>query len=450
MFLCCKRVRLAVFGGVTMNVLLSRIGAGIVFLFSHLFLFFLVFDVAFAGIEFVTTARVAFMLLVFFYWRRAWIVFVACFRRLPLFFVNLLLLVSYSLVLALSNDSPDNVIFSRFFWFFCYSILSGFLVAAMFGFDVRRLLIGFLVVMAAQSFFVYLSLFFEEYRVWVSENIVNSSNIDFLARFRSPGFSSTGGADLSVKLALGACSSLMLFSQEESLLKRAFCVFSFFFIFGATFFVGRTGMLVAVFFMGAIFFRGLVKFDFRKASANLAIATLVGGCALLFAMFFIERLIFSIGDVFEWAVYSLILNEDKTIETLVGQLEVGPRLDFFSIVLGTGRVVSSSGLNFSGSDSGYVQTIFATGIFFSLSFYLSLLLFFWALVRPRTGPCFFSFLLILVCFIAEIKEPFIFKYTLPMFTFCYLLCVKTEYKALRFSEGFVGKEYSPRLRRDVC
>lgn len=427
MFFCFSSLAVQGLCGVCgVRTFIGGASEGIAFLFSHLALFFLVFDISFVGFESVTTARVSLVLLFIFYWRRAWFIFRDCVRSRPLFFVNLLFLTLYSVVLVLLNGSSDKVVFSRFFWFFCYSLVGGFLVIAMFGFSLRRLLVGFLVVMLAQSFFVYLSLVFEGYRLWVSESIVNGSNIDFLTRFRSPGFSSTGGADLSVKLALGCVSSLLLYASESCLRNKVVYISCFFFTFGAVFFVGRTGMLIVVFFLLSFLLYSLKAFKLKALMVNFLLAFFVGSCALFFSVYFLERLIFSIGDVFEWAVYSIVSNEDKTIDTLVGQLETTPQLDFFSILLGTGRVRFSDGLNFSGSDSGYVQTFFAIGGLFSVSFYLSLLLFFLSLVSLKGRSPFFSVLLIFMCFFVEIKESFLFKYTLPMFVFCYLVCVKVE------------------------
>jgi hypothetical protein len=77
--------------------------------------------------------------------------------------------------------------------------------------------------------------------------------------------------------------------------------------------------------------------------------------------------------------------------------------------VGTGAVVSESG-NASGHDSGYVQTYFAVGLPVAVVFYVSVF-FNFSVEAARSAVRFPFYLLLIATILAELKEPFIFKYT---------------------------------------
>ena len=83
-------------------------------------------------------------------------------------------------------------------------------------------------------------------------------------------------------------------------------------------------------------------------------------------------------------------------------------------IVGTGEVFDLRFMkNASGNDSGYIQTYYSSGFILAIAFYIS---YFWFLLKETKSKNLFSFLFIIILmFIIEIKEPFIFKYILPFF-----------------------------------
>jgi hypothetical protein len=80
---------------------------------------------------------------------------------------------------------------------------------------------------------------------------------------------------------------------------------------------------------------------------------------------------------------------------------------------GTGRL-EAMGANASGSDSGFVQTYFALGLPMTVLVYAGFFGSAAVLTASSKSPVRYS-VLFLAMLIAEIKEPFLFKYTLPFF-----------------------------------
>ena len=120
----------------------------------------------------------------------------------------------------------------------------------------------------------------------------------------------------------------------------------------------------------------------------------------------------------DWIREGFSFRSNSTVEQLK-EMYVPPLS--FKTLLGTGRVISENGLtNASLNDSGYVQTYFSLGLFMSVLFYVSFL--FLSFYRWLLGErnIFILFLLVIL-FLIEYKEPFIFKYAFPCFLTTILL-----------------------------
>jgi hypothetical protein len=90
-------------------------------------------------------------------------------------------------------------------------------------------------------------------------------------------------------------------------------------------------------------------------------------------------------------------------------------------IIGLGRVESESGYgNASMNDSGYIQTYYSLGLIMSAVFYLTYFcLSFFRWLNSKRNPLILIFLIIV--FLVEYKEPFIFKYSLPFLLTTFLV-----------------------------
>ena len=107
----------------------------------------------------------------------------------------------------------------------------------------------------------------------------------------------------------------------------------------------------------------------------------------------------------------------------------------FETIIGTGRVRSITGNgNASGHDSGYVQTYYSLGLLLAIFFYIFFLIFAIFLIQRNKFQKYYDskkqkilYLLILIVFVIEIKEPFIFHYSFPFFVLSSILNINKGY-----------------------
>jgi hypothetical protein len=121
-------------------------------------------------------------------------------------------------------------------------------------------------------------------------------------------------------------------------------------------------------------------------------------------------------SIMEWSYSGFSVDEDNTAHALASQLQDVPNITSGQLFFGTGIVSNADGSNFSGSDSGYLQNIYSLGLPVSFLFYSAvffmLLHFSRDLSKIHRGAGFF---VLLSCFVLEIKEPFIQKYSFIQF-----------------------------------
>jgi hypothetical protein len=97
-----------------------------------------------------------------------------------------------------------------------------------------------------------------------------------------------------------------------------------------------------------------------------------------------------------------------------------PDMTLSEFFWGAGIISLPSGLNASGSDMGYIQTFYALGLVFTFVFYILLFAFF-ILYLYESNDKFFALFLIVIMFLIEFKEPFIFKYAISFYVLASLL-----------------------------
>ena len=395
-------------------------------LILSLVLFMLIYDISFIGSGIFTTGRVALLILILIsgidsinHFSR----FILRRGRAAFIFIFICI---YSFVLVVFSEHNDWTIFSRSFWFIIHSLFAPFLIIVLCRFDLKLFLRAYFLSAIFQSFFSFLSISNPEYRLWTHNNINIGGNLDSEQTFRSFGLSGSGGAILSLQLSLGFLSGILLFKDKDikSSLTNSFILFSgLFIIFGAEIFVGRTGMLFCI--ISFLFF--FLIDHFRRVSARRLFGFLLSGiiAAFSFNHFTQNGLAVSNYDsdfIMEWALSVFSEKGDGTVSELKRQLNDAPPLDGITFLTGSGRVVNSNGYNFSGSDSGYIQNIYALGAPISLLFYSALLMLFLSLFSGiNRNYKHIGVFIILACFVLEVKEPFIHKYTLVQFIITFLL-----------------------------
>ena len=128
------------------------------------------------------------------------------------------------------------------------------------------------------------------------------------------------------------------------------------------------------------------------------------------------------GYTLSWAL-SVFTGSDHTVSALLGQdlKELNERILLFG---GVG-VSSPEGGNASGSDVGYIQTLYSIGLPFGLVFYLMYLIYL-CQFKVGSGDVFFKWLLIFLVFLLELKEPFIFKYAISFYVLASILYMRTD------------------------
>lgn len=231
------------------------------------------------------------------------------------------------------------------------------------------------------------------------------SNINYTDHpFRLRGISSGGGAALS---AFNAYSTFLLFfSTNQKNIKPLPSLIIAATLTMACIFLGRTGLIISIVFLIFIFYT-IIKNKFLITSLSL-IASI-----LLVAGLFYDDLenYFSeqsevIGWAFEW-VDVLTTDNKSTASTddLITMLFVPD--DVYELFFGVGHF-EALGSSFRRTDSGYLKTLMALGLFLTIFLYshiIQLTLKTTNIGIPRRIPVY----IIILFFLIEIKEPFLYQ-----------------------------------------
>lgn len=379
-------------------------------------LFFIVYDISFVWLDLLTTARIFVIILTIVFFFKPIKYFLNFIVRVEYTAMFPVIVCAYSLVLVSFSGYEDFTIFSRSFWFIVYCLYVPFLIAFLVKFDLVSFLRLYFLCAVVQSMFVYLSMLVPEYRVWLSSNVNMGGNIDLLTSFRSFGLSGGGGANLSLQLAFGFLAGLLfLHIDNNSFAKVLFAMLGLVIVFVAEIFVGRTGLLFCI-----VFLIGYLFVSFRlKFSKIIGYILAIGFGFILFINLLDvvgSNSVYDSDSIFEWAFSIFSDGGDGTASELVAQLSDMPTLVLGDFIFGTSRVVDAYGYNFSGSDSGYIQTFFALGLLMSFLFYLSIfLLLLSMLLKVVNLNKIVGGFIILSCFFVELKEPFMHKYSVIQF-----------------------------------
>jgi hypothetical protein len=399
------------------------------FFLKLLFVFAILFDINFKFLPSLTTSRIAFFI----------IVILAFFRKdkqstyfiYYLFFLSIILFFSV-LQFFYSGDFTQT---SRIIWFSLYGIVTPFLFKNYVKSNNEFFyLIGIAVLI--QAILTIFSFLMPSVKSVFSNLILSSSNYDESNVLRAMGFATVGGASFSVIQSTGVISFIILAKLNKwSLIKSFLIWFSILIILISIFFIGRTGMFIS-----------LTTILAYVISLKVKLRNVIVTITFIFLAFqinytsLIENLTSRVdgfrSDLFiEWIESSFKVKDNETTVAL-NEMPVPPLS--FETLIGTGRVRDVTGLeNASGHDSGYVQTYYSLGLILATCFYLSFLIFLFFLIYRSNFQKYndsinkkILYMLVLLLFFIEIKEPFIFYYSFPFFV---LSCIFNLNKEISFN-----------------
>ncbi|WP_411972652.1 hypothetical protein ACLCDV_00780 [Sphingobacterium sp. Lzh-3] len=385
-------------------------------LLKGLFVFSILYDTTFKAIP-ITTARLGILglFLVIMLTKR-----ITLKKDLFSIIIPLLIFAAFSILQgAYSNDFTQT---SRLLFFTLYSVIGAyFFVPYIRGKE--ELLWLFLIACSFQSIILISTFFTPSVKSFLGSMIEFGGNFKEDNVYRSFGLASTTGAALSVIQSIGVISSVYILKYYRPkrqmfanivLLMGILCFLS-------SITAGRTGVIIGLVFFIFLLFR------------TFSVKSLFVGTIVFFAIFVldIESLAIKMLGQIEgfsteyfidkWLKEGLSTQDNETLNA-INRMKVPPI--GWDTIIGTGKIVGLSGENASGNDSGYIQTYYSLGLILSICFYGGL--FWYCLNKIRRGRqkdimC----LIVLIVFLIEYKEPFIFKYALPFFLFS-LLYIETQ------------------------
>ncbi|MAD96965.1 MAG: hypothetical protein CMB99_06520 [Flavobacteriaceae bacterium] len=382
------------------------------FLINLILIFSIVYDVSFKVFPFLTTGRVAFLFLT-----------VAHFSKIKdflknygKFFLIVLILLVVSFFQSIFSDDFTQV--SRIAFFMIYSLMASFLMYIRIN-NLEKLLTLFLLAFSFQSVVLLYSFFRPSFKLTLDSLIVYGGNFTAENLYRAFGFSSATGAALSViqGLAVGVgLIKLHMFPKRKFLTITAIII-----CFISTFFVGRTGIIVSIIFAGYFF---VISFKLRLIF-KYAIMTIIALFSFSVIINQIENRLntiegFSTEYFSKWIAEGFDLKDNKTVNALAKDQRI-PELNFDTFFIGTGTI-TKDGLNTSGHDSGFIQTYYSMGLFFTFVFYFALILFIYYKFRDYKKSLVFLFIFLIL--LLEFKEPMVFKYTEIFVLFSILFTLK--------------------------
>lgn len=275
--------------------------------------------------------------------------------------------------------------------------------------DFLKALIGATI---GQSVFVILEFWIWPMKIWLDEHIYTTSNILYTNVKRATGLGASG-AQLSVWLFFGvfACSYFLITKKKRGKYWAVIVL-----IFVAQFLSGRTGLyfgIVDVLIVGLYLNRN--KRIFRHTFVKMGILGII-----FLMVIFIEYDIRNISIIDESSVLTETISRNINIDRIIGEN------GFFSILF-KDKVPSLTGNTLLGygvvrgkltkelvfqHDSGFIKRYIADGLAMAIVEYLVffiLLFYLWRLIRSKKIRR-YMFGLIIMIFLVEIKEPFMYYY----------------------------------------
>ncbi|EIW89365.1 hypothetical protein AGRI_04667 [Alishewanella agri BL06] len=291
-----------------------------------------------------------------------------------------------------------NILVCTLFCFvFCVFLLKQF-------FDINNIFKIVLYIALFNSIIIIASFFISELRLFVESFLYHQerSNIDYLnVDWRLRGIAAAGGASLSIFLAFSVMCAIIC--NKAKLLSSSICLAYIVVIIFAQFFVARTGLILSLVMFSYWLIAELLRF---RTGFYLVLIILCFVLISSFSAFYNE-----LSSILPFALelfYNFFSGEG---------FETGSTNDLFEMLVfpehpayllfGFGCFENCQ---FYRSDSGYLKSISAVGIILSVVIYF---LFFYFLFFKVSRLIFFGKfywnLFLILLFLSEVKEPFIYQ-----------------------------------------
>ena len=376
------------------------------FLINTILIFCIIYDFGFVRLPGLTSGRVVFVFIC--------IKSISDYkstrsnRDLVRFLSFLALLFTASLIQYL--NSMDFIQSSRILWFSIYSIITPFLLRKYF-LNLEEFLYSILFATSLQSIIAINSFLNPSVKQSILNTIVVGGNDMEDLIYRAVGFSGSSGAALSVIQFCGVFAGLMLLKYCYPTAVRSTIIWlGILCCLLSTLIIGRTGLIISLL---SIFYLLFSIINLKKIIIISIITILISQINFISILESKTKGIqgFETDFFLNWIDDGLALKNNNTA-TAINEMPIPP-LSLRTIV-GTGEVFDLRFMkNASGNDSGYIQTYYSSGFILAIAFYISYFMF---LFKETKSKNLFSLLFIIILmFIIEIKEPFIFKYVLPFF-----------------------------------
>ncbi len=284
---------------------------------------------------------------------------------------------------------------------------------------------AFVICCFIQAIFIAISIFSVQFRVVMDALVLATGNTNYLESFRVRGFSASGGPALGLNQALGVLSSFYLFHRT----KKGFYLYIAIAITIPTFFVARTGFFLAVIFL---IFNFLSINRIKQACRSIFLQPF-GFVFFAFSILVLIIVIPNISSFFdydalgrvEYAIrwgLEIFINaqsgdfESETTSALMEMLVVPSELHF--LLFGFG-VFDIGAFGYERTDSGYLKTLYASGLIGVLVLYGTLFstLLLTAIRYRQPSFVVFMTLFFAVLIVVEIKEPFLYQNYAGRFAF---------------------------------
>ena len=321
-------------------------------------------------------------------------------------------------------------------YFIIFGLLAPICMAFVFR-NIEEFLNALILSTIYQSIFVILEFWIWPMRIWLSQHIYTTANVLYTHAKRATGLGASG-AQLSVWLFFGvfACSYFLITRKKRIKYWGIILL-----IFTAQFLSGRTGLYLGI---ADVLLIGLYLNKDKKVLRNSMIKIGIGGIVA----FVIVLTGFQIGNIEVKGKASVLkeaINRNTKVSRIIGEngffgrfLEDEiPPLDE-NTLLGYGVTGGELTKNLSCQhDSGFVKRYIADGLImaiFEYAVFFLLLFNIWKSIKNK-GLRRYTAALVLLPFVIEIKEPFMYYYSGTAVTICiFILALQNNY-VQRISNG---------------
>lgn len=393
--------------------------------YRALILFFFFFDISFVGISsLISTRKIVFLLLVLYALRNKLNVVTSNFIKWKGLFISNLAIFVYLFAISLINGVLGNNMSTipNYIYFIVYTLFGALLLANYFVdiYDFMEATIG---AMWIQSIFVFMEFFSKSVRQVANAIVTPTGNVDYLTSVRGNGLGAEA-ANLTLLLFLAVFSCNFIIINRGVSLKY---IISQVVMLAAMILVGKTGLLVSLFFIVYTVIIVLPKTGKVIPAIKISIIFII---LIILGVFILKNIMSEMDFYRQFYKFYYALTDFSSNES-VNRFKgfIIPPLTPETII-GTGiiRGYTKSGL-YLWNDSGYIQMYSSMGLVFAIIFYVIL----FGSINKMIRDCKYSVdkeiinlikVYLLTLMIIEIKEPFIFKYILPLFLLVIIILIQ--------------------------